>query len=284
MVLESIVVPESWEQHPKRMLIIGFVYSTVGIFLGLWVFGKYASLSGIFLTTIPLVVVMYRAIVCEEEKDLKICKEYLLMKEHMHILYFFIYLFVGMVLAYSFWFTFLPEETVAKVCSSQIETIEAMGSKMGSIGAATSQVARLELIILNNLRVWAFCILFSFLYGAGAIFILVWNASVIGVAIGNVIREGLQKLAEYGHSNTLANYFAVLPLGLSYMVHGIPEVVSYFMGSLAGGIISVAVVCHHYKSKDFWRIVMDSIDLTVLSLIVLFLAAFTEVYITPLLI
>ncbi len=29
-----------------------------------------------------------------------------------------------------------------------------------------------------------FCLLFAFLYGVGAIFILVWNASVLGAAIG----------------------------------------------------------------------------------------------------
>ena len=275
------MVPESWELHPKRMFIIGFTYATIGMFLGLWVFGKYASIAGIFLTTIPLVVIMYRAINCEEEKDLEICEESILMKEHMHILWFFIYLFLGMVVAYSFWFTVLPPEMVNKLCSSQMETIGSIGAKVSSIGAATSKEARLEAIIANNLRVLAFCILFSFLYGAGAIFILTWNASVIGVAIGNVIRDGLQHLGEIGHSPTIIHYFAIIPVGFSYLVHGLPEIVSYFLGSLAGGIISVAVSCHHYTSPNFWHIVRDSLDLAILSVLVLFIAAFTEVYITP---
>ena len=140
------------------------------------------------------------------------------------------------------------------------------------------------MILSNNLRVWAFCILFSFLYGAGAIFILTWNASIIGVAVGDVIREALKRLGEYGHSNVLVNYFSVLPLGMGYMVHGIPEVASYFLGALAGGIISSAVVCHHYRSSEFWRIIRDSFDLMVVSLLVLLLSAFFEVYIPPLLI
>ncbi|MBD3388853.1 MAG: hypothetical protein GF416_07280 [Candidatus Altiarchaeales archaeon] len=288
MVLESVVVPERWERHPKRMFIIGFTYASIGLFLGLWVFGKYSSIVGIFLTTLPLVVVMYRAIKCEEEKDLRICSESKLMKEHMHILYFFIYLFIGLVAAYSFWFTFLPEDTVNKAFGSQIETLSVIHGRMRSIGSATAfeefKSLRLEAIVKNNLRVLAFCILFSFLYGAGAIFILTWNASVIGVAIGNVVREGIQVLAGYGHSNVLINYFSVLPVGLGYMVHGIPEVASYFLGALAGGIISSAVVCHHFRSEEFWRVVRDSLDLVILSLLVLLLSAFIEVYITPILI
>jgi uncharacterized membrane protein SpoIIM required for sporulation len=262
------------------MFILGFTYSLLGILLGLWVFGKYASIAGIFLTTIPLVVIMYLALNSEEEKDMKICKEFLLMKEHMHILWFFLYLFVGMVLAYAMWFSLMPIDLVNQSCSSQLETISAINSQFAPTGAAT-QYNRLETIIVNNLRVLTFCILFSLIYGAGAIFILTWNASVIGVAVGVVVRQGLAHLSILGHNPTLYNYFTILPVGLSYLIHGIPEVASYFLGSLAGGIISVAVVCHHYRSREFWHVLQDSLDLIVLSLLVLFMAAMIEVYVTP---
>jgi uncharacterized membrane protein SpoIIM required for sporulation len=294
MVLEAVVVPESWEEHPRRMFIIGFVYATIGIFLAIWVFGKYSSISGIFLTTIPLVVIMYRAINSEEAKDLKACKEYALIKEHLHILWFFLYLFVGMVVAYTFWYTFmpildpilsselyLPAKSGQMAFSSQVETISTIQRQFTPTGASTSDIDSIESILANNFKVLSFCILFSLIYGAGAIFILTWNASVIGVAIGNVIREGFKKLGEMGNNNILIHYFSVLPLGFSYLIHGIPEVAGYFLGSLAGGIISVAVVCHHYRSKEFWHILTDSIDLIILSTAVLVLAALIEVYVTP---
>lgn len=281
MVLESVVVPESWEEHPRRMLIIGFLYATVGMFLALWVFGKDASIAGIFLTTIPLVVIMYRAINYEEGKDMRICKEYLLMKEHMHILWFFLYMFIGMVLAYTFWFTVLPGDVIENLFSSQIEAVTAVSSKVATTGAAVSPTKVFELILVNNLQVLAFCIIFSFIYGAGAIFILVWNASVIGVAIGSMMKQGLQRLGELGHNATLMHYFTVLPVGLTYLVHGLPEMASYFLGSLAGGIISVAVVCHHYREPQFWHILMDSLDLLLLSLTVLLMSAAVEVWVTP---
>jgi uncharacterized membrane protein SpoIIM required for sporulation len=295
MVLEAVVVPESWERHPGRMFFIGFLYASLGMFLGVWVFGKYSSISGIFLTTIPLVVIMYRALACEEEKDLKICKEYLLIKEHLHILWFFLYLFLGLTLAYTFWYTFLPVLSMAlgesyilpnvsdKIFSSQIDTINSVRVEIETTGAAISKTGQLVMIMENNIKVLAFCVLFSFIYGAGAIFILTWNASVIGVAIGNVIREGFKQLGVWGGNPTIEHYFIVLPMGFSYLIHGIPEITSYFLGSLAGGIISAAVACHHWKSKNFQHIVWDSIDLTLLSVIILVLAGLIEVYITPVL-
>ncbi|MBM3309679.1 MAG: stage II sporulation protein M [Candidatus Altiarchaeales archaeon] len=282
MVLESVIIPSEMEKHPKRMLIVGFIYSTIGLFLGLFIFGKYASLAGIFLTAMPLIVIIYRAIELEEQKDLEIHEEFSLMKEHKYIFFFFIFLFIGMVLAYSFWFSILPSGIVEKAFSSQIETIEGITGGNINVAGYTYKAAALETILVNNFRVWFFCILFSFLYGGGAMFILTWNASVIGVAVGNTFRSIVSSYAGADKYEILKNYFTAFPLSLSYMIHGIPEISAYFLGALGGGIISVAVIKHEYDSKEFKHVLIDSLDLLLLSAIVLVVAALIEVYVTPL--
>ena len=65
------------------------------------------------------------------------------------------------------------------------------------------------------------------------------------------------------------------------MTHGIFEILAYFMGGLAGGIISVAVIRHEVGTPVFKRVLLDSIDLILLAIGVLIVAAFIEVYITP---
>lgn len=281
MVLESIVIPAEMERHPKRMFYVGFIYSTVGLFLGLFVFGKYASLSSIFLTTMPLIVILYKAIELEEKKDIMIHGEFSLMKEHRYILSLFIFLFVGMVVSYAFWFFILPADIVQNMFASQIETIEDITSGDINVTGASYSSDVLELILITNFRVWLFCILFSFLYGSGAIFILTWNASIIGVAAGNIFREIIYTHSSADHYALLYNYFTAFPLSLSYLIHGIPEVSAYFLGALGGGIISVAVIKHDFRSKNFRHVLVDSLDLLVVSLIVLIIAALVEVYITP---
>jgi uncharacterized membrane protein SpoIIM required for sporulation len=268
MVLESLVDPQVDEKHPSVMVLYGFIYATVGLFLGLWVFGDHASLSAVFLTTMPLVIVLFNAFKLEECKDCVIHKEVFLLKEHTHVLWFFLYLFVGLTLAYSIWFSVLPAETSEKVFSTQMDTIRAItGREIRISGAATDSSGLLGRILENNLRVLILCILFSFIYGSGAIFILTWNASVVGVAIGGIVR----------HAVGLSG----ISIGLSYLVHGLPEVAAYFLGALAGGIISIAVTNHEYRSKEFRHIVVDSIDLVVASVLVLVAAGLIEVYVTP---
>jgi uncharacterized membrane protein SpoIIM required for sporulation len=127
-----------------------------------------------------------------------------------------------------------------------------------------------------------FAILFSFVFGAGAIFVLAWNASVIGTAIGNFIRGNLALYSELIGLDKLGKYFHVISIGLfRYVIHGIPEILAYFVGALAGGIISVAIIKHDFGTEKFEHIVLDSADLLFISIGLLFFAAILEVWITP---
>ena len=112
---------------------------------------------------------------------------------------------------------------------------------------------------------------------------LVWNASVIGTAIGNFIRNNLATAATHVGLAKVGSYFHIISFGLlRYSLHGIPEILAYFTAGLAGGIISIAVIKHDFYSEGFKRVVTDSMDLLFISLIFLFLAAILEVYVTPL--
>lgn len=278
MVLESLIKAKDAEQRPFRMLYVGFFYSTLGLFLAAWIFGSYASLSAIFLTTIPLIVIMVKVMKLEERKDLEIHGEAELLKEHEKALKLFIFLFLGMVLAYSFWFTILPEEVGKNLFSFQIEILESITGR--SVGYTTN-LNLLEEILLNNFKVLGFSILFSFIYGAGAIFILTLNASIVGVFAGDILREALSEFAGFTNFQYLYDYFQTFPFPYCILIHGIPEMASYFMGALAGGIISFAVVNHDFKSREFRVILMDSLDLIIIALILWLIAGFAEVFVTP---
>lgn len=281
MVLESIIKPSKMEKEPSDMFLVGFIYSTIGLGLALFAFGSYSSIAAVFLTAMPLVVIMYKTLKLEESKDLKIRKERWLIKEHEKAVSMFIFLFIGMVVSYSFWFTILPENLGSELFSFQINTIKSINPRI--MGETISSENMLPAVLVNNFSVLVFCILFSFIYGAGAILILTLNASVIGVAIGNLIRNSIADYANITHLELVYNYFKSFPLSLAYAIHGIPEIAAYFLGALGGGIISVAVVNHDFKSKEFRRIVVDSFDLIILSALLLFFAGLLEVFVTPLL-
>ncbi len=280
MVLESITTPMSVEKRPMQMLILGFAYASIGIALALWVFKTESSLIMVFLAAMAAVPLMYNTIKLEEEKDLEGMEEGWLLKEHAKALTAFIYLFIGMTIAFSLWYTVLSPETISILFKAQANTIKTINP--GATGLAAASFGAFTRIFLNNVRVLIFCILFSFLYGSGAIFILAWNGSVIGTAIGNFVRNNLAEAANLLGAQKAAHYFQVIGFGLfRYAIHGIPEIFAYFVAGLAGGIISIAAIRHDFGTQKFEHILLDSADLLLLSIIILFIAAILEVWVTP---
>ncbi|MBW3012392.1 stage II sporulation protein M [Candidatus Woesearchaeota archaeon] len=269
MVLEAILNPETHpEKKPWNVFLIGFLYSSIAVVISLGMFQGQASLVMVFLTVFACMHVVYVLISSEEKKDLTFTREFSLLKEHGKVISVFMFMFLGFLASYTLWALILPQSASANLFQMQLQTIN-------RINAATSlafSTKFFSFIIMNNLKVLFFCILFSFIYGAGAIFILTWNASVGGAFLGDFIRT---KIIHYGTMHSII-------LGMArYLPHGILEMVAYFIGGLAGGIISVAVINHDFGSKSFFRILFDSSELILISILVLVLAAFVEVFFTP---
>jgi len=269
-VLESLLTPLEAENRLKRVFVFGFLYTIIGAFLALWIFKESASLVMVFLTVVATLPLIYLTLKFEEENDLKIENERILIREHGKALKVFMYLFFGMILGYSLLFIFLPASTTDLLFQTQTNTIKSINSNISGNATISGVFIR---ILMNNIKVLLFTILFAFFYGAGTIFILTWNASVIGAAVGNFVRSRVLDFADY---------FYIIPLGIMrYMTHGFFEILAYFIGGLAGGIISVAVINHNVDSDKFVHILKDSIDLFLLAIIMLVFAALIEVFITP---
>jgi stage II sporulation protein M len=265
MVFESIISPKSAERRPYEMLFIGALYAVAAISVSMLLFMEYASLISIFLIVLMSSVIVYRTIQMEERKDFNFSSERRLLREHSKALAVFTFLFLGIALAVSVFYIALPDSISHMVFSVQESTI-------GQItGNAINPGMALMDIFLSNMKILVICLAFAFLFGFGAIFILAWNASVMGVVIGAFV-----KTAAGG------TYMMAYPLGLlRYLIHGIPEIIAYFMAGLAAGIISVAIIRHDWRSKKFYHVINDSADLLALSIAVLFIAAMIEVFVTP---
>jgi len=272
MVLESLINPKKAIKKPWHMFFIGLFYSFIAVFIALWIFRQDASLMMVFLVVMASMPFVYRLIKEEEEKDILIESETKILKEHSKAIYSLMYLFLGTAIAYMACYLLLPQSLTQFLFTFQERTIIEINTNIAAGYIRSFEV--FSQILFNNIKVLTFCILFAFIYGLGAIFILTWNASVIGTAIGIFVK-----------SKMLAgtSVFVSLPLGLyRYFLHGIPEILAYFVGGLAGGIISVAIIKHDFGTKKFEKIILDSSELITISLVILFIAALIESYITPL--
>ncbi|MSS74081.1 stage II sporulation protein M [Candidatus Pacearchaeota archaeon] len=282
-MFEMLINPVKAERKPWEMFFVGVFYSSISILLVEWIFKNDAILvqsAGVLVVaftvmfSIPFMFYMFKL---EEGKSAQEDKGvFQLLKDHRLAVWAFLWLFAGFVIGFSFWYIILPTTDAA---SQQIETFCAInnpGNKecVNNILAKDSVTTvfatnkeRMFLIFANNIYVLIFTLVFSLLFGAGVVFILAWNASVIAAAIAIFTRSDLN----------------LLPVAiLRYFVHGIPEIGSYFVAALAGGIISFAVIKRDIGTERFWRVLQDALNLIILAAIFLFLSALVEVFVTPL--
>lgn len=285
MVLESLISPVKAEQKPFRLVFYGILYSSIATMLSLWIFRDQSSLIMVFLTVMATIPLIYSTLKMEESKDESIISEKRILKEHWKVLSYFMYLFVGFLISFSLWYILLPSNSVETLFSTQISTIKSINSNMLSITIPSGSFVQQDIlykIIDNNVKVLMFCILFSFFYGAGAIFILTWNASVIAGAIGIYIRSNLSKVTSIFGFDQISQYFSIFSVGfLRYLAHGVFEILAYFIGALAGGLISVAVIKNDVYSKKFLHVMKDVFILIMLGIAIIVIGALVEVYITP---
>lgn len=130
-----------------------------------------------------------------------------------------------------------------------------------------------NLIFFNNIGVLALVFLTSFIFGAGGIFIITWNASIVGVFIGDAVRRTTNFIA----GDKVFAYLIETPRVLSGLIlHGFFEFSGFFCGAIAGGILSVALVKHKIKSKHFRVILLDSMKLMLLSVLLIVIGAIIE--------
>jgi len=287
-MLKILFNPKRAVRHPLEMMLIAIVYSSIALWISYFIFPQYATIVMVFFTVLSCIYVLQGAFKREEGKEKKNIQEEKLLKSHLRLLILMLFLFIGFVISFAIW-TFvlpsiLPIDQVALIFSSQNSAVENVRSAIIGVSgnavsgnaisgnSATGNVVSsnvLTPILMNNIKVLLVSLLFAFFFGAGAIFVLAWNASVMGYVIGNLARNTLGLM---GMPIAFAKYF----------VHGIPEMLAYLTAALAGGIIYMAICSGDFMNpKRNKRIVIDAIALVLISIFLLILAALIEVYVSP---
>ena len=207
---------------------------------------------------------------------------------HYSIVLVYVFIFLGIVASYAFWFVALPadeslcqspfsqsgcffptkgrvfeeQSVVFGAITGKALTAKAIGTDECKNPLTRSLTGCFGLIFFNNFWVLNLAIIFSFLYGAGAIFLISWNASVIGTFIGIEIFEksiasGIERL-------------------LGYFPHGSFEVLGYFFGAVAGGVVSVAMISKTHRQHAIEIIAKDAVILVIIAYLFLAIGAVIE--------
>jgi uncharacterized membrane protein SpoIIM required for sporulation len=262
MVLETLMSVRDVVKNPWHMLVFGFVITLVCMGISYLVFPQNAGLLMVFLITIisaPFMMNLMKYGEYREEKN--VSKINLLERLNPISAFFrqqevfFVYsaFFGGIVIALAIAYAMLPVDFVERAFNDQINQISRINSLMGMV--VGSEV--FGQILFNNMIVVLVSFVFALLFGIGAIFILAWNASVLGAAIGIISKS-------YGLPSAM----------IAFLPYGIFEIGAYFIAAIAGGIISVLV--SKRKTIGWSKIVEDMLILMVFAFALVFIGAYIE--------
>jgi uncharacterized membrane protein SpoIIM required for sporulation len=273
MVLEAIIDPDLASSSPWSVAVLGFIFVTVAVFSAGYLITGSTSLLVVALVAIPSVTLMTNIFDREANFDYDNSKNTL--TRYLPIILVLGSYFLGVMAGFTLYYVFLPHDQTAVLFAQQTDELTSITSAVSGYVVQSTYNGDLagafEFLFMNNLKVFMILLLGALMYGAGTIFILDWNASVIGVFIGNVAL-GLVR-------NQPAQYTIWSGIGsgiMNLLPHGTFELLAYFCIAIAGGIISEALLHKKYRDPEFIVIIYDVTKLFAWGLLFLAAGAFIE--------
>jgi len=273
-VLEGLFKFKKIRKHLDYPLYIGVIYTLIAFVTSYLLFNQARHLIGtstilfVVVLAIPIVSRMFSS---EEKIEAKSKKPFL--KRHKVCIDFFVYFFIGVFLTFFMISLISPSLIFSEGTLTGIEstTQQIIRRGPGPPPPGPAGTTLIQSIFINNAYVMLIAFLLSLFYGAGAIFLLVLNASIFASALSNVIRitapaTGFLPLVSFISCNVGIMFF-----------HMIPEVGGYLIAAIAGGILSTAIAKEKLFSKKFNRILKSSLFLIFGALVLLWIAALVEV-------
>lgn len=243
---------------------------------------NYAGIIVVLFLSLGMSYPFVRYLLGEEEREISGDIEGTLLQRHAAELKLYLSFFLGATIAFAFSRFFVADSFYSVQCS----VLKVLGraitdnceilidqSALGATGVSFTGLATggpsFLMIFTNNLWVYIATFLLAFFLSSGLLFILAWNASVLGVWVGTV-------------SASVLNSAAFVPaIVLLYLPHGIPEIAAYIFAGFAGSLLSresEALFFHESGARDTSTVVLrDVVTMVVIGFGLLILGAFIEV-------
>jgi uncharacterized membrane protein SpoIIM required for sporulation len=290
MVVEQIFRFEEIQKRPYLISAVAFIFTCISVILATMTPTPSMGFFIIALTVIPAIPFFIHITLCEEKGEEIFTKLALavpakkferggkarLISIYNMTIQLYMYFFLGCVIGFAFTSSIMPENSSLLVFSDVRQLM------LGVVNTAQvlnqSKTVSFSEIFYHNLQLMLVMLVFSFVYSIGAIFLLVLNAAAIGLFFEQGIRRMLPSFSSWGPLAYPAAFISGSFIGiLKLLPHGICEFSGFFMASVAGGLISIAVERRTYKNwKTFKIILIDVAKLLILATLLLAIGAFIE--------
>jgi hypothetical protein len=273
-MLEQLFDLKSIKGSSINIVLLGVIYSFLGIFSSLLLFPNYVSIMSLAFTSILLIPSV--AYLMQKEENM-IAKERhfslrILFRDHKDIMRLYLLLFLGVFLAFCSIGLLTSNAYVDNFFPAQLKVA-------GLSGQAIGMGSELVGILFNNILILVVCFVLSLAYGSGSLLFIVWNASVWGIVFGYIMR---QSAAVAGAASGISSFVYFGKTFLPFLPHMITEAASYIVAAIMGGVIAKAIVREKIFSAKFYHILTDGMMLALFGFILVVVAAVIEVFVFPL--
>jgi len=240
MLPELIYREERAEDYPL-LILMGIVSALVGFGAANLLFPSEVDLLAVIFASIPLVYPLTRYFLEDENNG----------SPHIPEIQVYGSIFIGEVIGFLALGMFFPESF-----SLQSSIVGASGFAIFG-GSFTG-------ILLNNLTVFGAILGLAAVIGSAGVFVLTWNASVLGVFFAKLLSA-----VESG-----AGYFTCksTPSPLCYAPHTFFEMTGFIIAGISGSLISAALYREHFD-RETWK---DYAKLVALGMFMVLFGAFLE--------
>jgi uncharacterized membrane protein SpoIIM required for sporulation len=281
MVFEQIFNVKWIERRHVYSFFLGIFFTFIGFITSFIIFRQILGLATIFFTVIlaiPSINILF-----SREEGINASEKKSFFQEYEALFDIFLYFFLGSFLA----FLIIGLINISYLYGGKLE-----GNELLQLEPTRSdfQIPRPDLafveesklsqyinaikpIIINNIYVMLVSFFLSLFYGAGAIFLIIFNASIFAYGVMTLLRS--RELLP--HLSTL--WYSICNIGI-FSFHLLPEVSAYLLAAIAGGILSKAFVREKFLSARFRKFIFDSLKLLFVSIFLVIDAAFIEVVVS----
>jgi hypothetical protein len=279
MVLESLLTTQKAKKHPFFLFFTSFFITIIAIITAYHTFPNNSSILAISFITIALMPIIHNLLSLEEKEIAKNKNLFSIISTNFDVIHVYSWIFIGILIAYAFFGVILPEKHFncenKKTINDEINCIlpekeqvfseqykvytgitgkttgKAIGEKECFNPNTKSFEACYEMIFKNNMWVMIMALIFSLMWGAGAITFIAMEINSKSIEAG-------------------------ITRALGYVPHGLPEIFAYFIAAIAGGIISAGISKNKFKPHEIRNVLIDTAILTILATITLAIGAGIE--------
>lgn len=258
MVLEQLLDKSLVTKHAPFSFILTFVYTLIAYGVQ-QAFFPGQSLAIALLLTILLVPSLHHLIIVEEKLERKGSSRF--WKRHRTIIKSYLGAFLGLLAG--FLLLGFVNATTLDYQTEQLENSHLKPELIENFAAYQPDLRSTIALFSHNLSYLVIGFLLSIFYGAGAIFLITYNASLFAAFIVEIMgRWGVPRLA------------------WTSLVHLLPESTAFILTAIAGATLSRAIIHEKLRTKHFKNVVQNTVKLLGTALVLLAIAAVLEVYVT----